>query len=188
MNGPSKLGAFYKGRHWRSHLEARWAVFFDKLGIVWAYEPQGYKMADGSTYLPDFLLPRHQLWAEVRPSGEHFEFDLNRLGRFVRERSLSMDGTRARRWPSSLLVLGDIPNVSERSAIPCHSIMTLGHAFAAFFTVDADIVCTMRERDLDASLPDVTDLYAGTIHPLVRAAYDAAHHFRYDPSRRMWVA
>lgn len=28
----------YKGYHFRSRLEARWAVFFDALGIAWKYE------------------------------------------------------------------------------------------------------------------------------------------------------
>lgn len=31
----------YKGYLFRSRLEARWAVFFDTLGIQWEYEPEG---------------------------------------------------------------------------------------------------------------------------------------------------
>lgn len=45
----------YKGYHFRSRLEARWAVFFDALGIKWEYEPQGYAL-DGVPYLPDFRI------------------------------------------------------------------------------------------------------------------------------------
>ena len=45
----------YKGYHFRSRLEARWAVFFDALGIDWQYEPEGYNLPSGS-YLPDFFL------------------------------------------------------------------------------------------------------------------------------------
>lgn len=45
----------YAGFRFRSRLEARWAVFFDTLGIKWEYEPQGY-MLDGKPYLPDFKL------------------------------------------------------------------------------------------------------------------------------------
>lgn len=45
----------YAGCRFRSRLEARWAVFFDHLGIRWEYEPQGYSTPDGP-YLPDFLL------------------------------------------------------------------------------------------------------------------------------------
>lgn len=47
----------YKGYRFRSRLEARWAVFFDALGIVWEYEPQGYELSDGTRYLPDFRIP-----------------------------------------------------------------------------------------------------------------------------------
>jgi len=47
----------YKGYLFRSRLEARWAVFFDTLGIEWKYENEGYKTAEGEMYLPDFVLP-----------------------------------------------------------------------------------------------------------------------------------
>jgi hypothetical protein len=59
----------YKGYRFRSRLEARWAVFFDALGIEWQYEPQGYVLSDGACYLPDFYLPRFSdgLYVEVKP-------------------------------------------------------------------------------------------------------------------------
>lgn len=44
----------YKGYRFRSRLEARWAVFFDALGLDWEYEPEGYVLPDGTKYLPDF--------------------------------------------------------------------------------------------------------------------------------------
>lgn len=47
----------YAGCHFRSRLEARWAVFFDQLEIEWQYEPQGFELPSGP-YLPDFYLPR----------------------------------------------------------------------------------------------------------------------------------
>jgi hypothetical protein len=46
----------YKGYRFRSRLEARWAVFFDALGIEWVYEPEGFELPDGSRYLPDFFV------------------------------------------------------------------------------------------------------------------------------------
>jgi hypothetical protein len=58
----------YAGHRFRSRLEARWAVFFDSLGIKWLYEPQGY-VVDGRPYLPDFLVhPNTDLatWFEVK--------------------------------------------------------------------------------------------------------------------------
>lgn len=57
----------YKCHLFRSRLEARWAVYFDSLGIKWIYEPEGYELPDGSRYLPDFYLPDHGLFAEIKP-------------------------------------------------------------------------------------------------------------------------
>jgi len=64
----------YDGHRFRSRLEARWAVLFDHLGVAWDYEPQGYCLPSGATYLPDFLLSgvRHAgpgigVWFEVKP-------------------------------------------------------------------------------------------------------------------------
>lgn len=59
----------YKGFRFRSRLEARWAVFFDCLGIQWVYEPEGYELireAGMLRYLPDFWLPEVGLFAEVK--------------------------------------------------------------------------------------------------------------------------
>lgn len=55
----------YKGYRFRSRLEARWAVFFDTLGIAWEYEREGFNL-DGVCYLPDFWLPQVEMWAEVK--------------------------------------------------------------------------------------------------------------------------
>jgi hypothetical protein len=56
----------YKGYRFRSRLEARWAVFFDALGVNWLYEHEGYELLSGR-YLPDFFLPESKLWVEVKP-------------------------------------------------------------------------------------------------------------------------
>lgn len=89
MNGNSSMiqaiETLYAGCRFRSRLEARWAVFFDHLGIEWQYEPQGFETNYGR-YLPDFRLshvrrPRpttnrigaldyadrgHPLWIEIK--------------------------------------------------------------------------------------------------------------------------
>ena len=57
----------YKGHRFRSRLEARWAVFFDKLGWKYRYEHQGYIIGysdDTLRWLPDFEV--------TTPSGQHF--------------------------------------------------------------------------------------------------------------------
>jgi len=58
----------YRGYRFRSRLEARWAVYFDAVGIKWEYEPQGFDLG-GEWYLPDFWLPQVQMWAEVKFAG-----------------------------------------------------------------------------------------------------------------------
>ena len=56
MNELKAIQTEYKGYKFRSRLEARWAVFFDTLGVKWEYEPEGYDLGNGVYYLPDFLL------------------------------------------------------------------------------------------------------------------------------------
>lgn len=58
----------YKGIKFRSRQEARWAVFFDTLGIQWLYEPEAYKL-ERTVYLPDFWLPRQDCFWEVKAPG-----------------------------------------------------------------------------------------------------------------------
>lgn len=56
----------YNGVNFRSRLEARWAVFFDTLGIQYFYEHEGYQLPSG-WYLPDFWLPTFKTWIEIKP-------------------------------------------------------------------------------------------------------------------------
>lgn len=58
----------YNGFNFRSRLEARWAIFFDMIGLKYEYEVEGYEM-NGVRYLPDFYIPigqdtRHQAYFE----------------------------------------------------------------------------------------------------------------------------
>ena len=46
----------YNGYKFRSRLEARWAVFFDAMGIEWEYELEGYDLGGDGYYLPDFFI------------------------------------------------------------------------------------------------------------------------------------
>src|SRR5665648_473140 len=75
----------YKGYRFRSRPEGRWAVFFDKLGVEYQYELDGYFLPKelGKTeavlyfpehgdgfgdlrYLPDFWLPKLELFVEIK--------------------------------------------------------------------------------------------------------------------------
>lgn len=79
MNPIQAIPTTYRGIVFRSRIEARWAVFFDKLGIQYEYEKEGYTLPpipgaeDQRTlhYLPDFFIPAQRkftkpLWAEVK--------------------------------------------------------------------------------------------------------------------------
>ena len=64
------IQTLYRGRRFRSRLEARWAVFFDALNIKWVYQPEGHRLATGETYQPDFFLPGvcgKGIYVEVKP-------------------------------------------------------------------------------------------------------------------------
>ena len=56
----------YQGCRFRSRLEARWAVFFDAMGIEWEYEKEGYDCGELGWYLPDFWLPDLRVWVEIK--------------------------------------------------------------------------------------------------------------------------
>jgi len=62
----------YKGYRFRSRLEARWAVFFDTLGIEWRYEVEGFDV-NGRPYLPDFFLPALGIYVEVKANAQAAE-------------------------------------------------------------------------------------------------------------------
>ena len=56
----------YKGIQMRSKLETKIAYFLDFLKIKWIYEPQVFHLSSGIIYKPDFYLPEHKQWIEVK--------------------------------------------------------------------------------------------------------------------------
>jgi hypothetical protein len=115
----------YAGYRFRSRLEARWAVFFDRLSIEWRYEPEGFQMSTGVKYLPDFYLPVQDLWVEVKAVMSHS--DLVKILRAARELPI--------REPASLgprlVILAGIPGPDEyeraglRSGVAMHSTLSV---------------------------------------------------------------
>lgn len=98
------IETIYNGYRFRSRLEARWAVFFDALGVDYEYEPEGFDLGDGIYYLPDFRVMCHgkrgacdedawPLYIEVK--GVMTEDDARKIKKF------------AERMP--ILVVGGIP-------------------------------------------------------------------------------
>lgn len=78
----------YKGYRFRSRLEARWAVYFDALGMKWEYEKEGYDLGSAGWYLPDFWLPEGEVWAEVKPTA----FTQDEIGKARRLGNLTGSG------------------------------------------------------------------------------------------------
>ena len=73
------IPTLYRGRMYRSRLEARWAAFFDRLGWTYEYEP-----FDLGKWSPDFLLPGLNLMVEVKPfpaSSARSDFDFDAWGK-----------------------------------------------------------------------------------------------------------
>jgi hypothetical protein len=92
------IETYYSGYHFRSRLEARWAVFFNTLGVRFEYEKEGYELGAVGKYLPDFYLPdiSDGLWVEVK--GEQPEYGseaytkMGALCRLTQKDGLLVDG------------------------------------------------------------------------------------------------
>lgn len=88
------LPTTYNGLQFRSRTEARWAAYFDLMGVEWRYEDEAYELPSGA-YLPDFYLPMHDVYAEVKGDAG---FDLAairkayELSKNSRRRVLLLDG------------------------------------------------------------------------------------------------
>ena len=118
----------YAGHRFRSRLEARWAVAFDRMGVEWVYEPQGYEIdvaGKKCPYLPDFWLPETRIWCEVKGSPEGMDLPL--LAYAARhEGGLpdTPDGGRVQLAERHrLLILGPIPQ-PQVMTIPTHCVLT----------------------------------------------------------------
>lgn len=116
----------YKGYRFRSRLEARWAVFFDALGIDYRYEEQGYEVRlDDAVFrwLPDFYLPDHRCHVEVK-GGSVGANDAHKMGWLLDYGSplpYFCDGDDD---DFGLLVLGDVPYLRDESATPVFTFIT----------------------------------------------------------------
>lgn len=109
MTNIAPIETTYKEICFRSRLEARWAIFFDEMGIEWKYEPGAFQVPfNGYTlkYFPDFALTnlkcsmdmQSPLYIEVKGRKHYSEIYENDRRKFE---SFSKD--------HALLVLGPIP-------------------------------------------------------------------------------
>jgi hypothetical protein len=132
MLTPTAIETEYAGCLFRSRLEARWAVFFDKLDVEWEYEPQGYHVGglyadqfpddphcQPRRYLPDFYLPGTRTWVEVKGSSSNVDPYL--LADCV-DWGLGLPGTEnSLGTKRGLLLLGPIPRT--KFLAPTHLIL-----------------------------------------------------------------
>lgn len=70
----------YNGFKFRSRLEARWAIFFDMIGLKYEYEVEGFEM-NGIRYLPDFYIPSLDRWFEIKAKPLS-EYEMNKCEEF----------------------------------------------------------------------------------------------------------
>jgi hypothetical protein len=86
----------YRGHLFRSRLEARWAVFFDNLGLSWEYEVEGYDLGE-LRYLPDFkvVVPGGVTWIEVKRKEIEEDVKFSLFSRHIShpDRALLVNGT-----------------------------------------------------------------------------------------------
>ena len=129
------IETIYNGYKFRSRLEARWAVFFDHAGIAYEYEPEGFT-SDGECYLPDFYLPRANVYVEVKPNMESLLDSQRKIARCITgETELGEKG---------LLVLGQIPYYQKRKSVPLFLLFRMHRGFfegsKAFFNQDGYLI------------------------------------------------
>lgn len=68
--GARALQTEHRGVTYRSQTEARWAVFFDALGVEFLYEPETISLSSGALYKPDFFIKDFNAYFEVKPSND----------------------------------------------------------------------------------------------------------------------
>lgn len=102
------IPSWYAGITFRSKLEADWAATLDEWHVPWAYEPETITLPSGANYIPDFWLPDHGIWLEVKGTGVPRIEKAIELGN---ARACHCDGDCTCRWPGGEFVLiGHPPN------------------------------------------------------------------------------
>lgn len=118
------IETLYAGCRFRSRLEARWAVFFDRMRIPWEYEAQGFDTPAGP-YLPDFVLTDCATFVEVRGDSTRVDVDAlavvaDALPVLHPRTQIPYPDRSGRTWTAErgprLMLLGPIPRVDELPA------------------------------------------------------------------------
>ncbi|GAA4034363.1 hypothetical protein GCM10023063_17940 [Arthrobacter methylotrophus] len=136
---PKAMEVSYSGRIFRSRLEARWAVFLDLLEVNWDYEPSFYQVGEELFYLPDFYLPDHQLWLEVK--GAPF-MDAASMAKVLASVAgpMRIPLREAPYTPSDRLILGGPFRALKHGLMPVHTLITpAGPSLAALSYAAFDV-------------------------------------------------
>lgn len=100
------LPSIYEGTYFRSRLEARWAAYFDMIGVTWQYEPESYDLDQGngvdsyeiskqcgidmyevagpSLYTPDFLCCDDGFFVEIKPNKSDLKRATKKLSKLAK--------------------------------------------------------------------------------------------------------
>jgi len=165
----------YQGYRFRSRLEARWAVFFDALGLQWRYEDQGY-VVGGAPYLPDFVLPQLRAFAEIKPRGEFvFHPRCQQLAVESGQRVLHIVGDP---WLGEYAMSVYFPDDTCTGGEPC--------GFALGRRDDREVWVIARDESFHISLTPADDSEKLPLPDAARllAAYSAARSARFEHGER----
>lgn len=65
----------------RAATEVAWALFLDKHGLQWQYEPRAFRLSTGLRYVPDFYLVDADEWHEIK--GRETEESMAKFNEFA---------------------------------------------------------------------------------------------------------
>ena len=138
MESIKPIETIYHGYRFRSRLEARWAVFFGSLGVKYEYEPEGFKLPDGSMYLPDFRVMCHaSRGQDCKPFPLYIEV------KGVMDEA-SAKKIKAFSYEQALLIVGNIPtiqyadDISDSRVLDCYDDMGFELYPFNYYTIDGD--------------------------------------------------
>lgn len=183
---PKAIQTRYDGYYFRSRLEARWAVFFNLMGIKYQYECEGFELNFGDYYLPDFYLPNEGVWVEVK-GGD---------GSLRESAATIWDAADYGTLPGlyeclgtsrGLLLLGDIPN-PDNDVVYLHQMLQHHegvYVHRALFTLPPESRGRIRVYD-EFSFEDRTDELSLTPVEVRRDYFDSEVSSHYGMTREAY--
>ncbi len=197
---PSKwsIPVTYKGNTFRSHLEARWAVFFDLLGLKYEYEPALERVQTGLCeevlYAPDFHLESESfdLMVEIKPK-EPEESELIKAAAWAKELNdvlilfgpLQPPPDGAKGWlmtlPEGVIHHYTVP-ILEKDYWFCECPKCGSLGIAKYGGVPESCIDTCFSDMGEDEAIDFLSSHEGHLSPNLLAAYKKARTFKFEPS------